>query len=202
MLDKTLLKFDETTHVYTYAGKKIPSVTRILRPISEKIYGDVPRYNMAKAASRGTDIHYAIELYNEFGVIEIDEEHRPYLDAYIEFKKSWNHEPEKSEYMVGSEMGYAGTLDNLGKIVSGRAVIDYKTTAKVYRDLVGLQLSAYRQALREEYIEVDTGMCLWLQKTGKYSAIFYDKKQLDNYFNDFQALLTAQKIIKFYGGKK
>lgn len=198
MIDKSLLTFDEKEHRYYYNGQPVISVTQILRPISNEIYKNIPQKNMTKAANRGDQVHFAIEMYNLYGAKEIDNENEGYLEAYIQFKKDFNHIPTHNEYMVFSELGYAGTLDNIGEINNNLCLIDYKTTNKIYTKLVGLQLAAYRQGLKEEGIIVDTAGCLQLKKDGKYKFYIYTKEQLDEYFEHFKILLQARKVIKFY----
>lgn len=199
MIDKSLLTFDEKEHRYYYNGQPVISVTQVLKPISNEIYKNIPQRNIDKAAERGDNIHFAIEMYNLYGAKEIDKENEGYLDGYINFAKDFNHKALKNEYMVFSELGYyAGKLDNLGEINNSLCLIDYKTTSKIYYGLVGLQLAAYRQALKEEGIEVNNAGCLQLKKDGKYKFYIYTKEQLDEYFEHFKILLQARKVIKFY----
>lgn len=202
-MDKSLLTFEESTHTYKYDGQVVDSVTRILKPISQEIYKGINQNVMDKAAARGTEIHFAIELYSEYGVIEIDDEYKPYLDAYIQFKQDFNHKPLKNEYRVYSELyDYCGTFDNLGTINAIETLIDYKNTSVLHDKLVGLQLSAYRQALKEEGIIVNQAGCLQLKPNGKYKFIIYKEKELDEHFEIFKKLLEMKNIIKYYGGKE
>lgn len=198
MINKSLLTFNEKEHRYYYNGQPVISVTQILRPISNEIYKNIPQKNMDIAAERGSNIHFAIELYNKFGAKEVSPENEGYLEAYIKFAKDFSHKPLKNEYMVYSKLGFAGTLDNLGEVNNELCLVDYKNVAKVHSGLVGLQLSAYRQGLKEEGIEVDTAGCLQLKKDGKYKFYIYTKEQLDEYFEHFKILLQVKKIIKFY----
>jgi hypothetical protein len=192
------LKFDPKTHTYYNDGQAVISVTQVLKPISKKIYENIPKHRLDVAAKRGTAIHYAIELYSEFGVKDIDKEFEGYLDGYIKFAKDFNHKALKNEYMVYSKLGYAGTLDNLGEVNNELCLVDYKNVAKVHSGLVGLQLSAYRQGLKEEGIEVNKAGCLQLKPNGKHKFIIYTKEQLDEYFEHFKMLLNTRKLIKFY----
>ena len=198
MIDRNKLIFDERSHTYRLDGQTLISVTQVLKPISELEYGEIREDVLENAAERGTAIHFALELYNEFGVEEIDEEYRGYLEAYKSFLRTYHYQPIHNERQVVSELGYAGTVDCVAKVNGIVTVVDYKTTSKLNPRKVGLQLAAYRQALKEEGIDTELGAVLQLKKDGKYKFLMYDTNQLDEHFKYFKLLLDAQKIIKYY----
>ena len=198
MIDRSKLTFEEKTHTYRYDGQVLTSVTQVLKPISDLEYGGVNDYVLNNAAERGDKVHFAIELFNEYGVVEIDEEYLGYLDAYMTFREMYEYKPIHNERQVVSELGYAGTVDAVAEVNGILTVVDYKTTTKLNEKKTGLQVAAYRQALREEGIDVDLGAVLQLKKDGKYKFLMYDTNQLDEHFKYFKLLLDAQKIIKYY----
>jgi len=198
MIDRNKLTFDERTHTYQLDGQALISVTQVLKPISELEYGEIREDVLENAANRGTAIHFAIELYNEYGIEEIDEEYRGYLEAYKSFLQTYHYQPIHNERQVVSELGYAGTVDCVAKVNGIVTVVDYKTTSKLNPRKVGLQLAAYRQALKEEGIDTELGAVLQLKKDGKYKFLMYDSNQLDEHFKYFKLLLDAQKVIKYY----
>lgn len=202
MIDKSLLTFEEATHTYRYNGVIVPGVTSILKPLSQEIYKYAPERNMNFASGRGSDVHKAIEFYSQYEVIEIESSNRAYLDAYIKFSKDYSHISLRNEYSVYSDLGYAGTLDNIGRVDGEWTLIDYKTTSELHKKMVGIQLSAYRQALLEEEMEINQALCLQLKKDGKYKPIFYSKEELDNYFEMFKVFLQANKTIRYILGGK
>lgn len=202
MIDRNKLTFDERTHTYQLDGQALISVTQVLKPISELEYGEIREDVLENAAERGTAIHFALELYNEFGVEEIDEEYRGYLEAYKSFLQTYHYQPIHNERQVVSELGYAGTVDCVAKVNGIVTVVDYKTTSKLNPRKVGLQLAAYRQALKEEGIDTELGAVLQLKKDGKYKFLMYDSNQLDEHFKYFKLLLDAQKVIKYYALKE
>ena len=83
------LQFEEKRHLYTINGIKLPSVTEIIDPVSYIVYKGVDEFAKLKAGWRGTDVHFAIELYNDTGVIEIEEKFKGYLDAYLQFREAY-----------------------------------------------------------------------------------------------------------------
>lgn len=198
MIDRNKLIFDERSHTYRLDGQTLISVTQVLKPISELEYGEIREDVLENAAERGMAIHFALELYNEFGVEEIDEEYRGYLEAYKSFLRTYHYQPIHNELQVVSELGYAGTVDCVAKVNGIVTVVDYKTTSKLNPRKVGLQLAAYRQALKEEGIDTELGAVLQLKKDGKYKFLMYDSNQLDEHFKYFKLLLDAQKVIKYY----
>ena len=202
MIDRSRLRFDEEQHKYYLDGQALISVTQVLKPISDLEHGGINEYVLERAAERGSRIHYAIELYNELGVIEIDDEYKGYLDAYLSFVRTYDFKPIYNERQVVSELGYAGTVDVVAEVNGVLTVIDYKTTAMLNDKKTGLQIAAYRQALREEGIEVDNGAVLQLKKDGKYKFVMYGKDELDEHFKYFKLLLDAQKVIKYYALKE
>lgn len=198
MIDRNKLIFDERSHTYRLDGQTLISVTQVLKPISELEYEEIREDVLENASKRGTAIHFALELYNEFGVEEIDEEYRGYLEAYKSFLRTYHYQPIHNERQVVSELGYAGTVDCVAKVNGIVTVVDYKTTSKLNPRKVGLQLAAYRQALKEEGIDTELGAVLQLKKDGKYKFLMYDSNQLDEHFKYFKLLLDAQKVIKYY----
>lgn len=199
-----LLTFDEKEHIYRYDGKTVISVTQVLADIGT--YTGVSKSTLEQAAERGTAIHQAIELYSKFEIIEIEEEYRSYLEQYIKFAKSFKFRPLHNELKLYSKThNYAGTVDAVGEMIlpTGIAVlpVDFKTTSKYYYGKTGLQLAAYRQLLRENGINCNGALMLWLQGNN-YKPLIYTDEQLDEYFQHFKTLLEAKKIIKFYSEEK
>ena len=55
------LAFDEPTHTYRLNGAILPSVSAIMRPLSQALYKGVDEAALSAAAARGTAVHNAIE---------------------------------------------------------------------------------------------------------------------------------------------
>ena len=174
------LDFNEENHVYRLNGVIIPSVSKIIEPISMATYGSVDPVVLQNAANRGTAVHKAIEWYNDIGVMDIQSDLMGYGDAYVQWFKKHNPEIRHSEFRVYHKlMRYAGTVDCLAMVGGELWLIDYKTSYKVVDKNYRLQLEAYSQALQSQGIFVQAKMVLHLTKDGRYEEIFYPTKDAE-----------------------
>ena len=145
------LAFDPVDHRYTLDGETLPSVTRILRPLSNATYASIPRDVLANKAAIGQAAHKAAELYdaNRLDVGGLHPVIRPYLDAYVDFRAKRRFLPLASELRVWHPgLRYAGTLDTLGTMDGEPALVDLKCTAATMPS-VGPQTAAYQNAAAE-----------------------------------------------------
>lgn len=116
---------------------------------------DAPKNYVSKKAAKGTRIHALGERLARGERVEADAELLGPAQAYAKFLDRWDIETIALEAPAAStRFMYAGTLDllcNAPKL--GNALIDIKTTGKVYSE-VSLQLSGYRFAdLYQEQVE-------------------------------------------------
>lgn len=124
------------------------------------------------AKARGTTVHSIVEAYkhtHEY-IQGIPDQFRGYANAFYRFVEEHPMEIEEHEKTVVSRMyGYAGTLDLLIRFNGAPLpiVADVKTSREIYKEAF-LQLSAYRQALREEGIETAGVAVILLQDDGSY----------------------------------
>lgn len=139
-------RFDEATHTYTLDGKVMPSVTQILKPLTEAIYRFVPDDVMADAADLGRAVHKACELLAR-GTLDEDSLHPdivPYLDGYRRFIAESGFRPVLiEEPAYHPQLGYAGMLDVFGAQADRPTLIDIKTTSTITPAIVGPQTAAY-----------------------------------------------------------
>lgn len=163
------LVFDEKNHIYHVDGIEIPSVTTIMRPLSASVYRGIDEATMKVAAQRGTDVHQAIEIYNETGFMDAEDDHSGYINAYQKWAERYAPEIIASEYMAYHPiLWYSGTVDMLAKVDGESALIDVKTTAQLNERLLSVQLAAYRDMLTTHGISIDECYCLWLKNDGTY----------------------------------
>jgi len=142
------VKFDKVTHTYTVGGKKLPSVTQIMRPLSEQYYADIPQEIMENARQRGTRVHEAIEMYDIFGTETDDKAIRPYLVGYRMAQELHQFHPKFSEQIMACE-DYCGTVDMIAKMGNDLIIIDLKATSKINFELLEVQLAGYMRLARE-----------------------------------------------------
>jgi len=108
------VEFDEESHVYTYQGNKLPSVTGILKDegfIDDTWYTDWAR-------EKGSHVHTAIE-YDLAGELDegdsFDDELRPYLAAFRKFMAESGFKVQRSEIpQMSTTYHYAGKSDLFG----------------------------------------------------------------------------------------
>ena len=130
------LQFDDAEHRYTFNGRKLPSVTEILYPVTAHEYRAVDRETMERSALLGKAAHKLIEL-DIAGTLDedaLDDSLRPYLAQWRQFCAQSGFEVVESECQVHSvKYGYAGTLDLFGVLNGHNAMIDTKRTCAVPR---------------------------------------------------------------------
>lgn len=190
----TAIEFREATHEYFVGGKPMPSVSEILRPLVD--FSRVPPDALEFARERGTAVHKATELH-DLGTLDedsVDEHVRPYLNAWKKFLEETGFIPRLIEHRVyHGGYGYCGTIDRLGVMTrlagSPGAVIDIKTPVQL-GPVVGIQLAAYKEALRGTSNISGLRYAVQLRSDAQYRLIQYADPQD---FGVFVALLTIKK---------
>ena len=187
------LTFDEEKHQYRVDGKFIWSVSHYLKPISSQVYGDIDKTVLDVAAARGTAVHFAIELFNAYGVVEIADEYRPHLDAYVEwFNKNRPTSIYEERRTYHPTYWYAGTSDLICAMSGESWLIDYKAVADIKGFLVAPQLAAYAKAHEAHGTHIDRIASLWLRRDGKHVFTEYP---LQESFSTFLECLSLQNYI-------
>lgn len=188
---------------YWLDGKPYPSVTHILdvvaKPqlqywfgqqvyratiadpsISEKDALNAPYALSKKAGARGSTVHSIVEVFKHTDTFEtfmetVVPDYAGYARTFWRWVQEYRPEIEEHERTVVSRKhGYAGTLDMIAHINGHKLIVDAKTGKDIYPNF-WLQLSAYRQALKEEGTEVDGVAVLLLGEEGyKYEVSTQD----------------------------
>jgi len=137
-----MLIFDEATHTYTLNGKRLPSVTQILKPLYD--FSMVPADVLKRAGEFGTAVHKTVELYllGDLDEEALDEGLKGPLAAF----KDWEISegilvlPSDNIEVIGfhRKLLYAGTPD----IETESVIIDLKSRP-VNMVTDPLQLAAY-----------------------------------------------------------
>lgn len=107
------LCFDKEHHRFTVNGKALPSVTQILR--HEGIIPDM-KYVTDRGLLRGTYVHSATEYFDNGTLDEstVDEEIKPYLDCYKQFKADYSGKITHAEKRLWHPVyNYAGIVDRI-----------------------------------------------------------------------------------------
>ena len=191
--------FDEEKHVYTdESGRKLPSVTTLLKPLTDAVYGPIDKDVLRRAAEFGTAVHACTEFFDTDCLDEdsVEPEWQASLDAYKRFKADLKPEIVKVEWRVACEK-YAGIIDRIALIDGEAWVIDLKTTSQIH-DHVGLQLAAY-EALARLHLGRKTPLrraALQLRDDGSYRFIEFKD---DSDYACFNALLNIHNWRKNHG---
>lgn len=147
------LTFEQSTHTYRLGARVLPSVTQIIERAGIKSQFGIDPEVLARKAALGTLVHdFTAQLdRHEATVADCDGwPEEGYIRAWAEFREKSGFEPLLIEHAFAHQQGgmwYAGTLDRLGKIGGGEAVVDLKTGAGPER-WWGLQLAAYSLAMQ------------------------------------------------------
>jgi len=198
VLDKPALRFWFGQQVYR-AFAADPSM-------SEKDALNAPYRKSEQAKSRGTTVHSIVEVAKniedfEKWVQEQDEAYKGYGMAFLRWMKD-SHPTiiEHERTVVSKKFGYAATLNGNGK----RIVVDVKTGKDIYSEAF-LQLSAYRQALKEEGIETAGVAVVLLGEDGSYKYQFSDTDLFRQFFAckviwDWQHADDVAQAMKYANG--
>lgn len=161
------LEFDPVRHAYTLNGLPVPSVTRVISPLNE-FSTFIREGTLAKAAERGTAVHFATEMHDQAFLDDLNGSEPPpaapellwrpedetpvvlpYMEAWRQFLADTAFEVHAIEERTFSgRHRYAGTIDRLGVLNGQRCVIDIKTSSAIGPQ-VGIQLAAYQGAANE-----------------------------------------------------
>lgn len=183
------LTFDEASHTYRMYGELVPSVTQILRPLSD--FSGVPADTLAAASQFGTAVHKVCELH-DLGTLDMGTVATallPYLEAWKKFCADYNVEFEGIEELVyNPTMRYCGTLDRRALLTGERYIIDIKSSAELYPS-VGPQLAAYRAALPDNLGYRCMRMAVQLRPDASYKMQTYTNQ---NDMAVFASLITLR----------
>lgn len=168
------LIFYPENHTYWLDGKELPSVTHILRFLSQDAYKAIDAYTLRAAADRGSRIHAACENYDLYGELpdpEADYDIYYYLVAYANFcakyKPFW---VEIETPLTDGEA--AGTVDRIGKVegINSFIVADIKSSSAVDTASVSAQTYKYKDMYAKDHSEFGDSLLyvLQLKDTGEY----------------------------------
>ena len=148
------------------------------------------RLSKTRAGNVGDLTHEYIEkaMKGEKPKMPVNKQIRNGIKAFVKWAKENNFKPKLVEKKVYSKrFRYAGTMDIEGLVNGKLAIIDIKTSNRIY-DEMRYQVVAYQNAREEE-----TGKKYeerWIIRLGKEDGEF-EAVRLDDYEKDFKAFLAA-----------
>jgi hypothetical protein len=172
---KSVVDFKEQCG-YTIDGDWFPRVTKIVsikaKPALYYYYGEAKSYASAKAqteqsALEGTMLHEAVEGLLLGNNPEIPDQIAPAVNSFLQFveQNKIHVTPERVERrIINRDHRYAGTVDAIAEIGGKLGVLDIKTSQAIYRDY-SLQTSAYMDALKDEFENLETRWILKIDQT-------------------------------------
>lgn len=140
-----MLEFDEATHTYRLDGQVLPSVTQIIRFLNYDTAENAKSWLRDVAADRGSRVHaYTADIDMGAEPENYDWDCVGYIQAYKSFLRDYNPQWTHIEAVAGSlELGYAGTIDRIGRIDGETTIVDFKTGSKIHVDALTAQLHGY-----------------------------------------------------------
>jgi len=167
------LELDESTHIYRLDGRRIIGTTEALKILDDRWKVD-PWY-----LERGRFIHKATELYDtdELDESTVDDRIRPYLDAYMRFRRDTDFVPTFIEReLYHPKFFYGMKIDRIGWLNGRWVMMDLKSGAPARVDK--LQSAAYLEGCYANGIEVKGGFDLYLRDDTTYKLEPIDHPKL------------------------
>lgn len=188
------LTFDEFTHTYRLNELIIPSVTTVMKPLSDDFYRAVDPDVLERAAKRGTAIHNAVENFAKFGIEDIPPDYAGYFQAFLKWWELQQPEVLATECRVYHKiLRYAGTADLLCVIGGRVTLVDYKSSAQVNSKLCAVQLEGYDRAFESHGVKIEDRLILHLSRDGKYAAVPFQRST--KCWSVFSALMTVRNYM-------
>lgn len=191
-----MIEFNPETHTYTLDGRIIPGVTSIIENAGLSDFSKINPDVLERAQKFGNAVHTTCYLYdiNDLDKGSLDPALKPYLDAWIKFKRDTGFMTLDSEQIVYSKKhNYAGTYDKLG-IMNGRVayktLVDIKSGTTLPKS-IALQTSAYMEAHNEGKSrdeKIKWRLVVQLLEDGTYRMQEYKEK------SDFSVFLACLNI--------
>lgn len=196
--DFSELAFREEDHTYRINGFVLPSVSQVMKPLSDAHYGSTDKEMLQKAATRGTNVHAAVENYLLFGVEDIKAELRGYFDGFKKWIDLSKPVPVKTECRVYHKLlNYAGTAD-LPCYINGKlTLVDFKTTTVIAQMLTRVQLEAYKKAFESHGIKFEQKLIVQSRRDGSYHSETYPIDDTESW-RVFTELLDIHRFIQKY----
>jgi ATP-dependent exoDNAse (exonuclease V) beta subunit len=196
------MTFKQSQRFYDIDGEKYPSVTTILQVIAKPglmyFYGkhgiEGAEKKKMDAADIGTMAHQAIEKILQGKITsmsQVDQRVNEPVQAFFNWREKNKFKPIDMEMTVYSKkFKYAGTLDTVGLIKDRLAVIDFKTSNKIWPEY-GLQIAAYKNAYEEMTDKKINSR--WVIRLDKKKP-FFEAKIFRAYNKDIRAFKAALKL--------
>lgn len=207
----TLKSIDEFVPSVTWISSHYPKGVGFYKWLANLGWDEAEAIKQA-AGDKGSKVHYAItDLLNGKTVTmdskyvnpSTEKEEELTLEEYeclLSFVNAWNElKPEtivNETVVFEDKLGYAGTVDWIGRIGGELYILDFKTAASIWPEYK-LQLSAYKEALKTSNLKGVAAKDLESAKMAILQIGYrYNKNQwkLTEIEDKFELFLAAKKI--------
>lgn len=144
------LEFIPETHQYLVDGILVPCVSNILA-YKFNDYSGVSREVLNRASEKGTELHKAIEDYEQQGIEKDLKEFRNYLFLKKQFKFENVSNEVPVLYEKGGRVLYVGTLDQIIMLDGKLGINDFKRVSAPNKEKIAYQLNLYKMAYEQSY---------------------------------------------------
>jgi hypothetical protein len=183
------IEFDKETHQYWVDHVPVISVTQLIKEILRSPYKRVDPSILARAAQRGTELHDAIEHFEQTGEMS----HLSEFKNYLKLKKQHQLDVVKSEQIVViSHLGVviaAGRFDMIvtSPFVKGHGIVDVKRMAHLHPKHLSLQLNLYKLGYEQTFKSpISYLKCIHLRGDHyEYVDVMFDKVLLQKSLNTY-----------------
>lgn len=147
-----LLEYIDESHTYVYDGVILPSITQILKTKFGKKYENVSQKVLNNAATKGTNVHKAIEDYEQRNIDDTScEELRNYKFLKKQFKFECLDNEVPIVLFIDHKPVCAGRIDLILKENDDIGIGDIKRTSVFDKEYVSYQTNLYRIGYQQCY---------------------------------------------------
>ena len=144
------IEFIPETHQYIVDGILVPCVSNILA-YKFNDYANIPKDILQRASAKGTELHKAIEDYEQQGITSELQEFKNYLflKKHYKFENIENEVPVL--YENDGRVLFVGTLDQIIQIDGKLGINDFKRVSAPNGRKIAYQLNFYKLAYEQTY---------------------------------------------------
>jgi hypothetical protein len=144
------VEFIEEQHIYLVDGVIVPCVSNILA-YKFNDYSGVSREVLQRASELGTNLHKAIEDYEQQGIESDLREFKNYLFLKKQFKFENIANEVPVLYEKGGRVLFVGTLDQIIRVDGKLGINDFKRVSAPNKEKIAYQLNLYKMAYEQSY---------------------------------------------------
>jgi len=161
--------FIKDGHTYWLGDKQLFGITSVLsRQLFKNKYAGVSDDMLKRKAEYGTEIHEALQLYDDFGIID-----RKEVEWYADLVDEVGFDVIENEYLVTDYDYYASGIDKVISLEGEVCLADVKTTYVLDEEYLSWQLSIYKYLFNILNPDIEIGglYAIWIKDGAKFIKI-------------------------------